>query len=74
MKQIGNIKLYGVSDLNKDLGINERTIRDWFKRKRLKGVKIGKEWFITEENLRAFLNGQDSNEEKLLKTKTASKP
>ncbi|RJQ56604.1 MAG: DNA-binding protein [Nitrospiraceae bacterium] len=55
-KQIGNIKLYSVRDLCKSLGINERTIRDWFKKGRLKGVKIGTEWHITEDNLSKFFN------------------
>lgn len=58
-KQIGNIKLYSVKDLCRSLGVNERTIRDWFKRKRLKGVKIGTEWHITEENLSKFFNAEE---------------
>ncbi|MEF9426237.1 MAG: helix-turn-helix domain-containing protein [Candidatus Mariimomonas ferrooxydans] len=57
MKQIGDIKLYSVIDLHNALGVNERTIRDWFNKGRLKGRKIGNEWFITEENLKKFLNG-----------------
>ena len=55
-KQIGKIKLYSVKDLNESLGVNERTIREWFKKGRLKGVKIGTEWHVTEENLGKFLN------------------
>ncbi len=63
-KQIGNIKLYSVKDLHNALGINERTIRDWFNKKRFKGVKIGTEWHITEENLRRFLNAEEEGERK----------
>ncbi len=59
MKQIGDIKLYSVKDLHNALGINERTIRDWFNKGRLKGRKIGNEWFITEENLKKFLNADE---------------
>ena len=57
-KQIGKIKLYSVKDLNDSLGVNERTIREWFKKGRLKGVKIGTEWHVTEENLGKFLNAE----------------
>lgn len=60
--QIGDIKLYGVQDLHKALGLNERTIRDWFNKGRLRGQKIGTEWHITEENLRKFLNAEEGGE------------
>lgn len=63
MKQIGEIKLYSVKDLHDALGVNERTIRDWFNRGRLKGVKIGLEWHITEENLKRFFSGEEGGKE-----------
>lgn len=62
VKQIGDIKLYSVKDLHDALGINERTVRDWFKKERLRGVKIGAEWHISEENLRKFLNAEKGGE------------
>ena len=63
-KQIGDIKLYSVRDLNKALGVNERTLRNWFNKGRLQGVKIGTEWHITEENLKKFLNAGDTGKTK----------
>jgi excisionase family DNA binding protein len=60
-KRIGDIKLYSVRDLHKALGVNERTLREWFNKGRLKGVKIGTEWHITEENLKRFLNAEESS-------------
>jgi len=54
-KQIGKIKLYSVKDLNESLGVNERTVREWFRKGRIKGVKIGTEWHVTEENLGKFV-------------------
>jgi len=57
-KQIGKIKLYSVKDLKESLGVNERTVREWFKKGRIKGVKIGTEWHVTEENLGKFLNAE----------------
>lgn len=68
-KQIGDIKLYSVKDLNNALGVNERTLRNWFNKARIKGVKIGTEWHITEENLKKFLNAEDSTETKDKKIK-----
>jgi excisionase family DNA binding protein len=62
VKQIGDIKIYSVKDLHKALGVNQRTIRDWFNKGRLKGVKIGIEWHITEENLKKFLSGEEGAE------------
>jgi excisionase family DNA binding protein len=62
VKQIGAIKLYSVQDLHDSLGINERTIRDWFNKGRLKGQKLGTQWHITEENLKRFLSGEAGDE------------
>jgi len=58
-KEIGNIKLYSVKDLCKSLGVNARTVREWFKSGKIKGVKIGTEWHITEENLGKYLNAEE---------------
>lgn len=70
VKQIGDIKLYSVQDLHDALGVNERTIRDWFNKGRLRGQKIGTEWHITEENLRKFLNAEEGGEIKTKGKKT----
>ena len=71
VKQIGDIKLFSVKDLNEALGVNERTIRDWFKKGRLRGQKLGIEWHITEENLKRFLSGEEGGEK--IKVKTLNK-
>lgn len=63
VKQIGDFKLYSAKDLHDSLGINERTIRDWFNKGRLRGVKIGTEWHISEDNLKKFLNAEEGGEE-----------
>lgn len=69
VKQVGDIKLYSVKDLHKSLGVNERTIRDWFNKGRVKGQKLGTEWHITEENLKKFLSGEEGGETKTESTK-----
>jgi len=50
------IRIYGLDELAEALGITRRTLYNYLKNGRLKGVKIGGEWRITEENLVRFLN------------------
>lgn len=64
VKQLGDTKLYSITDLSQSLSLKERTIREWFYRGRLKGVKLGKEWYISEENLKRFLNAEEGGEKK----------
>jgi excisionase family DNA binding protein len=73
VKKIGTITLYSVTDLHEALGVNERTIRDWFNKGRLKGQKVGKEWVITEDNLKAFFDGEKGGENLRPKKKTKVK-
>jgi excisionase family DNA binding protein len=75
VKQIGQFKLYSISDLSKSLGLTERTIRGWFYQGKLKGVKIGKEWYISEKNLERFINAEEGGERrtKTIKPKRTKK-
>lgn len=54
-------KLYSVEDLDKILPITPLTIRAYFRKGRIKGHKIGKNWYVTKENLDAFLDGEKTN-------------
>lgn len=71
VKQIGDTKLYSITDLSTALDLTERTIRGWFYQGKLKGVKLGKEWYISEENLKRFLNAEEGGE-KVIKQKTVA--
>lgn len=55
-------KLYSVEDLTKILPITSFTIRAYFRKGRIKGHKIGKNWYVTKENLDAFLSGEETND------------
>ena len=57
-------KLYSVEDLAKILPITRLTIRAYFRKGRIKGHKIGKNWYVTKENLDAFLEGKKSNNQR----------
>jgi len=37
------------------LGVNPGTVRRWLREGKLKGVKVGRLWRITEEDLKAFI-------------------
>jgi predicted site-specific integrase-resolvase len=72
-KQVGQIKLFSTKDLHAALGVNERTVRDWFNKGRLKGQKLSGEWHCTEENLRLFLSGEEGSVRAIKRKKTAVK-
>lgn len=55
---LNSIKLYTLTELEPVLGVTHRTLLTYVKEKKLKAVKVGGKWKVTEENLRAFLNGE----------------
>lgn len=57
MKIIDGIKLYEVEDLVKMLKLSRVSVQAYLRTGRMKGVKIGKRWHVTDENLRTFLSG-----------------
>lgn len=48
---------YGVKALSQILGIRIFGIRDYLRKGKIKGIKIGRHWMVSEENLDRFLNG-----------------
>lgn len=52
------IRLYTLAELEPILGVTHRTLQSYIKDKRLKGVKIGGKWKVSEEVLRKFINGE----------------
>ncbi|MCX5812732.1 MAG: helix-turn-helix domain-containing protein [Proteobacteria bacterium] len=65
VKSIGSITLYDVEDIAKALEMNPRIIRSWFTTGKLKGKKVGKNWMITEEDLREFFSNKDKGGERV---------
>lgn len=55
------IRLYTLTELEPVLGVTHRTLQTYVKTGRLKAVKIGHRWRVTQENLDAFLNGAERN-------------
>ena len=52
-----NFKLYTLPELEKMLTVSNRTLLNYIKDGRLKAVKIGGKWLVSEDNLKKFLNG-----------------
>lgn len=60
-KPLEEIKLYNLLEVSKITGVSYRTIQNYVKDGKIKAVKIGGKWRVTEENLRAFLTGTEQN-------------
>lgn len=54
--QAGGLKLYDVEELAQLLDIQERTVRRLFREGTLKGRKLARKWYITEEALREYFS------------------
>lgn len=52
------IRLYTLTELEPILGVTHRTLQTYIKDGRLRGVKIGGKWKVSEEVLRRFINGE----------------
>ncbi len=62
-KKIGDLTLYSVDDLHELLGISKMTIRAYLREGRLKGRKLGVQWYVTEDAIRDYFNEDHSASE-----------
>lgn len=66
--KIGTLELYDVEELARLLNVQEKTIRAYLREGRLKGRKMARKWYITEESLREYFSqaepdpGEDEEE------------
>lgn len=61
--KIGDLELYTVEELSSSLGIQERTIREYLKSGKLRGRKLAKRWYVTEEALREYFQAEEPEPE-----------
>jgi excisionase family DNA binding protein len=47
-------KLYSCNEIAERYGVKVLTVYEWIKRKRLSALKIGKSYFISEEDIAQF--------------------
>jgi len=50
-------KMYNLTELEPIIGVTHRTLLTYVKEGKLKAVKIGGKWKVSEANLKEFLNG-----------------
>lgn len=60
-EQLNTFRLFTLTELEPVLGVTHRTLLQYVKDKRLKAVKIGGKWKVSEDNLKAFINGEKTN-------------
>lgn len=53
-----DIKLYTVPELCKLFRLTPQSVRKYLKEGRIKGQKVGTKWMVSEEAIRAFINGE----------------
>ena len=55
--KFSDTKLYSVRELQKILPITPLTIREYIRKGKIRGRKIGKNWYVSRQDLEAFLEG-----------------
>lgn len=55
-KIIGDLTLYDIEELSESLGINVQTVRKMLAEGKLKGRKLARKWYVTEDNLKAYFD------------------
>lgn len=55
---VSSIKLYTLTEIEPVIGVTHRTLLTYVKEGRLKAVKIGGKWKVTDENLKRFIAGE----------------
>lgn len=61
-KKIGSLTLYSVDDLHELLGMSKMTIRAYLREGKLKGRKLGVNWYVTEEAIRNYFEQPEQAE------------
>lgn len=52
-------KLYNVEDAAKMLSVSKGTLREWMRNGKVKAVKFGKSWKVSDTELRRLINNQE---------------
>ncbi|WP_210123649.1 MULTISPECIES: helix-turn-helix domain-containing protein [unclassified Staphylococcus] len=53
------VKTYTVEEVAEMLGVSARTIREYIRKEKIKAVKVGNKYIISEDNYRKFVNGDN---------------
>jgi len=58
--QVGDMKLYDVEELAGMLSVGTPTIRRYIREGKLKGKKMAKRWYVSEESLKEYFQPEPS--------------
>ena len=61
--QVGDMKLYDVEELAEMLSVGLPTIRRYLREGRLKGKKLAKRWYVSEEALKEYFRPEPEVQE-----------
>jgi len=62
-KKIGDLTLYAVEELSELLSIQETTIRKYLRDGKLRGRKLARRWYVSEESLAEYFRADEPEEE-----------
>ena len=60
--QVGDMKLYDVEELAEMLDVGLPTIRRYLRQGKLKGKKLAKRWYVSEENIKDYVQPEEVSE------------
>ena len=60
--QVGDMKLYDVEELAGMLSVGTPTIRRYIREGKLKGKKMAKRWYVSEEALKDYFQPEEVSE------------
>lgn len=60
--QVGDMKLYDVEELAEMLDVGLPTIRRYLRQGKLKGKKLAKRWYVSEESLKDYFQPEEASE------------
>ena len=54
MIALGKVNLFDLDELSKQFTVTKHTLRKYINAGKLKGQKVGKRWYVSEESLKEF--------------------
>ena len=60
--QVGDMKLYDVEEVAEMLDVGEPTIRRYLRQGKLRGKKLAKRWYVSEDNLKDYFQPEEVSE------------
>ena len=60
--QVGDMKLYAVEEVAEMLSVGEPTIRRYLRQGQLKGKKLAKRWYVSEEAIKDYFQPEEVSE------------